>query len=247
MELSLKTICFMLGYLTLCSFQRSNASSSLEDQKCGNEKFYCPKNGQCYDRNLRCTSAMVCLDLDSKGNEAKCYPSGTSGMYNYYKKESKIRSSSSSRKKRSIFSMTRHWFVQYRGFVYEFGEAGYQELDMNDPNYKYGPGREKVFDEDLVGVSSCSRDQVTGFIKKWLEANPNYKTFANNCQDFAKALLRELGNNCPNRKRRQDEGKESLKAQCPINSAALSSISFFNWKLNALFGPLIAVAIFYIE
>ena len=46
-----------------------------------------------------------------------------------------------------IFSKIRHWFVEYRGFVYEFGKAGDQELDINNPNYKYGPGGEKVVDE----------------------------------------------------------------------------------------------------
>lgn len=199
MELSLKTICFMLGYLTFCRFQCSSASSrGLENQTCGNEKFYIPTDTKCYDRNLRCTAESGSLD-PCTGVEANCYACvNESGIvvYYYYRKESPI----TSRKKRSIFSRVLHWFVEYRGFVYEFGNYGYQELDINDPNYKYGPGREKVVAENLVGTSSCRRKQVTGFIDKWLKANPNYYLFANNCQDFATALLRELGNNCSERK-----------------------------------------------
>ena len=230
MELSLKALSLVLGCLALFSFQFSTASSSLENQYCGNEKFYCPENGECYDRTLRCTSARVCLD--SNGNEAKCYGRGSS--YDFYRKKAKLKNSSSSRKKRSVEDF-KHWFVEYRGFVYEFGPYGFQELDVNDPNYKYGPGREKVESEDLQGSSSCTRNQIIRFTDKWIEANPEYKRVANNCQDFAKALLGELRNNCSNRKRRNNE---SLKAQCSGTSAVMPRM-IFNWKLYALFGLLI--------
>jgi len=149
--------------------------------------------------------------LDSNGKEAKCFESGTARMYKYFKKEAPFSSSSSSRKKRDLFNFN-HWFVEYRGFVYEFGSYGFQELDINDPNYKYGPGREKVVDQEYMGTSRCTRDQLMRFINKWLEANPNYNVVANNCQDFAKAVLRELEKNCPNRVRRQDEDKESFES-----------------------------------
>ena len=238
MELSLKAMSLVLGCLALFSFQFSRASRGLENQYCGNEKFYCPENSQCYDRTLRCISAKVCLD--SNGNEAKCYGSGSS--YDFYRKKAQLSSSSSSRKKRFLID-TSHWFVEYRGFVYEFGSYGFQELDVNDPNYKYGPGREKVDSEDLQGSSSCTRDQIIRFTNKWIEANPNYNLFANNCQDFAKALLRELRNNCSNRKRRNNE---SLKAQCSVTSAVMPRM-IFNWKLYALFGPLITFAILHIN
>ena len=66
----------------------------------------------------------------------------------------------------------------------EFGLYGLQELDVNDPNYKYGSGRVEVVSKDLQGTSSCSRDQIIRFNEKWLEANPNYKLFTNNCQDY---------------------------------------------------------------
>ena len=140
MELSLKALCFILGYFTLCSFHFSSASRGLENERCGSNGFYCPTNGKCFDRTPRCTSASVCLD--SRGKEAKCYESN--GKYKYFKKESPLPSSSSSRKKRNVVSWLNHWFVEYRGFVYEFGAAGFQELDINDPNYKYGPRRQQL-------------------------------------------------------------------------------------------------------
>ena len=241
MALSLKTIFLVLGHLILCSFQPSSASRGRENEKCGEKRFYCPTNGKCFDRELRCNSATVCLD--SNGKEAKCYESSTAGMYEYYRKESPITSGSSSRKKRSVSNL-KHWFVEYRGFVYEFGKAGFQQLDINDPNYKYGPGREKVLKEELKGTSRCTTKQVRGFSENWEKANPKYHLIANNCQDFVKALLQELESNCPSRVRRQDEDKESLKAQCSINSAGLSSVFSFNWKLYAFLTSLIAFAIF---
>ena len=166
MELSLKAMSFVLGCLALYSFQFSKASSSPENQYCGklNVKFYCPKDRQCYDRTLRCTTDRVCLD--SNGKEAKCNESGSTGLYNYYKKKSLLSSISSSSKKRSVEDYTKHWFVEYRGFGYEFGSYGFQELDVNDPNYKYGPGGVKVVYENKEGSSSCTRDQIMGFIKK---------------------------------------------------------------------------------
>ena len=232
----MKAMSLVLGCLALFSFQFSTASSSPEKQYCGNKKFYCPGNRQCYDRTQRCTSAKVCLD--SNNNEAKCYESGSAGMYNYYKKKSLLSSVSSSSKKRSIQD-GKHWLVEYRGFVYEFGSYGLQELDVNDPNYKYGPGRVEVLSEDLQGTSSCTRDQIIRFNEKWLEANPNYDLFTNNCQDFAIKLLKELGKNCP-------EDNESLKAQCSVTSAVMPRM-IFNWKLYALFGPLITFTILHIN
>ena len=235
----MKAMSLVLGCLALFSFQFSTASSSSpEDQYCSNEKFYCPENDQCscqcYDRALRCISARVCLD--SNGNEAKCY--GRFGVYNYYKKKSPLSSLSSSSKKRSIEDF-KHWFVQYRGFVYEFGKSyGVQELDVNDPNYKYGSGKVKVVSERM-GRSSCTRDQIIRFNEKWLEANPKYKLFTNNCQDFATKLLKELRNNCA-------KNNENLKAQCSVTSATIPRM-IFNWKLYALFGPLITFAILHIN
>ena len=167
--------------------------------------------------------------LISTITKQNCHETGPgSGRYDFYRKKSPLK---------GLLKLADHWFVEYRGFVYEFGSAGYQELDINDPNYKYGPGREKVTAEDLQGTSSCTRDEVTTFIDKWLELNPNYHLIANNCQDFAKAVINELRSNCPHRVKRQAD--ESLKAQC---SAALSCTFFLNWKLYALLGPVVAFA-----
>jgi len=89
--------------------------------------------------------AKVCLD--SNGKEANCYESVESnspGTYKYFRKKSPL----------SVDIVgdvsPKHWFVECRGFVYEFGVAAYQELDINDPNYKCGPGRERVVDEEYM-------------------------------------------------------------------------------------------------
>ena len=110
----------------------------------------------------RCTGSNVCVDYS--GNEGNCFESSTPGMYNYFKKRSPLLSKGSSSKKKRSLDLT-HWFVEYRGFVYEFGKSyGSHELDVNDPNYKYGPGREKVLSKKLVGSSRCTRDQVNSFV-----------------------------------------------------------------------------------
>ena len=241
MALSLNMIFFTLVCFTLCSFRRSNAfdsssgssgsSGKLEDEYCGKERFYCPHDSTCYDRELRCTSAKVCV-RDANSPEEKCYESETPGRYNFFRKEAPI-----------IFNWSKinHWFVEYRGFVYEFGSGGDQELDVNDPNYKYGPGREKVVKEELKGSSSCTREQVTSFIKKWKIDHPDYKLAANNCQDFSQALIEELKNNCSKRKKRQTS--ESSNYQCVFTSSAPSHIFLSNWKSVVLYGLLILTSI----
>ena len=212
-------------------------ASGRTGERCGDEKFYCSTTDQCLDRSLRCTSSKVCVD--SSGNEANCFESNTPGMYKYFKKTAPLPSSgSSSKRKRSLSLSPSHWFVEYRGFVYEFGLTyGTHELDVNDPNYKYGPG-EKVLSEELVGSSSCTRDQVNSFVKRWRDANPNYNLLSNNCQHFAKELLKELGRNCPNRGRREADDTESLKAP----SECLSSSSI-RWKFHSMFVPLVLLAV----
>ena len=116
------------------------------DQKfyCGDQKFYCSTTDQCLDRSLRCTSSKVCVD--SSGNEANCFESNTPGMYKYFKKTAPLPLSGSSSKLKQLVSLwPTHWFVEYRGFVYEFGSSyGTHELDVNDPNYKYGPGEYRL-------------------------------------------------------------------------------------------------------
>ena len=233
MALSITTLCLVLGCVTLAI-----GSSGKGNGFCGTEKFYCLINKQCLNRELRCTASKVCVDVN--GKEAKCFESSTPGLYYYYKKTSPLPSSgSSSKKKRSILEKVSHWFVEYRGFVYEFGATyGFHELDVNDPNYKYGPGGEKVLSEDQMGRSSCTRDQVLSFVDKWLQANPEYKFFTNNCQHFAKRLMEELSMNCPKRARRQDDNTKSLEApsECFISEA-------LRWRLHSLFVLLILFAI----
>ena len=145
MTQSIISFCLLLWCINLSLVYSSSSSSGKENQHCDNG-FYCPTEDQCFNRNLRCTSLKVCTN--SNGNEAGCFESIDPGKYDYYKKKSPISSISSSSKSKRSISDTKHWFVEYRGFVYEFGSYGLQELDVNDPNYKYGPGRGKVSSEE---------------------------------------------------------------------------------------------------
>ncbi|XP_031558403.1 uncharacterized protein LOC116294863 [Actinia tenebrosa] len=166
-----------------------------EQQTCGEEKFYCPSTKECLNRDLRCTNKKVCVDLES-GQENNCFEERP-GRYRYYKKQSPLLSSGSSKSKRLVKGWNfKHWFLEYRGFAYEFGTYGHQELDVNDPNYKYGPGREKVVKEELLGTSSCTRDDVLGFRREFMAANPKYKLHCNNCQTFVEFLAEKLKNDC---------------------------------------------------
>ena len=125
--------------------------------------FYCPsRQPKCsYKRDQRCTTAEVCLN--PAGKEEGCEEATSPGRYEIFRGKSYIASfakSSRDRKKRSVEDI-KHWYLQYRGFVYEFGKPyGVQELDINDPNYKYGPGGTKKATWTMEGTSSCARGPV---------------------------------------------------------------------------------------
>lgn len=88
----------------------------------------------------------------------------------------------------------KHSFVQYRGFVYEFGTYGLQELDINDPDYKYN--RELVTDWRRAGTSTCTYRDVKRFQKQWKTTRGKYSLFSNNCHSFTRALLKYLQDDC---------------------------------------------------
>ena len=90
--------------------------------------------------------------------------------------------------------------------------------------------------QEFKGDSSCTRGQATSFIR-----DPDYHLRANNCQDFVKALIEELKNNCTKRKKRQTN--ESSNSQCVFTSAAPSHIFLSNRKSVVLYGPLILTSI----
>lgn len=183
---------------------------------------------KCFNRNLRCTLLDVCLIGEEKKSLYHCmeYPDEI-GVYAYWSIKVPLTPSSSfMRRKRSV-SDVYHWAVMYRGFTYEFGISyGIQELDINDPNYKYFRRGLRSIDRE-EGRSRCTRDQVRNFTYRWIEANPKYKLFTSNCQDYARALMKELANNCRGRVNSgNDEEKESLKAHCAINNSISSDIPY---------------------
>ena len=95
--------------------------------------------------------------------------------------------------------------------------------------------------QEFKGDSSCTRGQATSFIREWKIDHPDYHLRANNCQDFVKALIEELENNCTKRKKRQTN--ESSNSQCVFTSAAPSHIFLSNRKSVVLYGPLILTSI----
>jgi len=88
----------------------------------------------------------------------------------------------------------KHSFIQYRGFTYEFGKYGVQELDINDPNYKYD--REWTAGWEILGVSRCGRNDLWHFIRMWNAFRSTYLWYANNCHSFTNAFIRYLVSDC---------------------------------------------------
>lgn len=246
-------LCVALVSLLLGGFPHSNASSSscggasgMDNQGCGMFNFYCPVTNQCFDRKWRCIE-KVCLDPKS-GKEPNCFPDrDRQGMFEFYKKKARLRRLSSKWKANLTLPEFNHWFVEYRGFAYEFGKCfGVQELDVNDPKYKYGKpgldikGNTIVFYVKRMGSSSCKREEVLRFNDKWKKENPKYHLYNNNCQDYARELIDELHRNCRG-KREQNEDDDNLKA--PIQCFHENSSS--RWSYRALLSPLISFAIFH--
>ena len=113
---------------------RHRRSGSRDAQVCGGDvneaenlkTFYCPsRQPKCsYKRDQRCTTAKVCLN--PAGKEEGCEEATSPGRYEIFRGKSYIASfakSSRDRKKRSVEDI-KHWYLQYRGFVYEFGKPG---------------------------------------------------------------------------------------------------------------------------
>ncbi|XP_078349231.1 uncharacterized protein LOC144634206 [Oculina patagonica] len=230
----MKSACVVLGCLLL-----SSGASGKEKQPCGMYNFYCPLTNQCFDRKIRCTG-KVCL---SNGTELNCFPVDANATKFPYVLKKTLLSSKLFKKSKSNGSIPEpyHWFVEYRGFAYEFGPSDeVEELDMNE-DYKYGPdGGKIIISKRQMGISSCSRKDIKSFNDMW-EKTYKYHWWYENCQDYVRELLDLLGRNCrPKRNRRQVEDDESLPAQCyqEYNSS-------LPWKLSTLLSPLILFAVFY--
>ena len=167
---------------------RSCSSKGPDPQTCGtnNTKFYCPVDGICKPRDQRCTLPSVCINTTTN-IENGCHPN-VSGYYNILLGHAKLFGS----KRNYSFE---HQFVEYRGFVYEFGKRyKVQILDTADPLYKYRNGmklnRKGI---EVVGISNCTWKEATKFADSW---DKNYRLCRNNCQDFAEALIAHLKGNC---------------------------------------------------
>lgn len=141
MALLMKSACVVLGCLLLGRFHCSNARSSSgasgkDKQPCGMYNFYCPLTNQCFDRKIRCTG-KVCL---SNGTELNCFPvDANATKFPYFLKKTPLNKLFAKSKSNGSLPEPNHWFVEYRGFAYEFGPSNeVEELDMNK-DYKYRP------------------------------------------------------------------------------------------------------------
>ena len=179
----------LLSYVSLL-YARSTINtraSGVADQTCdgtsrANSEFYCPYDGKCKARSLRCIGANVCNNPATNSEEG-CYETSIPGKYGV-------------RLGHSTFIIPKttsggveHQFIEYRGFTYEFGRTyGVQILDTADPLYKYKNGKELNSQgiED-VGSSYCTWQDATLFTERWLNSY-NYNLLSSNCQDFARTL-----------------------------------------------------------
>jgi len=188
-----------------------------EVEFCGPNKFLCRSSQTCLPRDRRCDSHFT-----NCSNQFDCYARNDSKnnqtQFEYWSALTHLPQSQGSSRRRRLhrrhgnandteIGLSRpishnewrfsHSFVQYRGFVYEFGRCyGTQELDVNDPNYKYRRPNIENWDWTPHGYSSCSRQQILSFLDQWKALRLRYNYMLNNCHYFSKALLNVLRCNC---------------------------------------------------
>ena len=170
----------------------SSSGDGIAPQTCGtnNTKFYCPVDGMCKPRHQRCTLPSVCINTTTNIEDG-CHPND-SEHYNILLGHAEL---GILFLKRRIKLKPEHQFVEYRGFVYEFGKKyKVQILDTADPLYKYRNGMNlKGKGIEVVGISSCTWEEATNFTNTW---NKKYKLCTNNCQHFAEELIDHLKSDC---------------------------------------------------
>ena len=139
----------------------------------------------CQPRSLRCTERNICLNPNTNMEEG-CERNAVSGKYAVYLGRSPLSDSSSSKR-----DLLEHRFIKYRGFTYEYGKSYFvQILDINDPKYKYKNNKDVKGELELQGFSQCTWEDATTFCRLFNASEYNIAT--NNCQHFAKELLKTL-------------------------------------------------------
>ena len=153
---------------------------------CGYNSYYCPSRNQCYNRSVRCTPEETCDYTEYESDN--CFRSETSpGAYKVFLGHVKLNPTLL----QSASFQPEHQFIQYRGLTYQFGYAGTQALDVNDPIYCYGENnanwRYASRGLENVGISYCDSSEIqVYFLNHWKMCD---KLFWKNCIHFAEALM----------------------------------------------------------
>ena len=185
------------AYFEFCIASSASCSSlGILDEfntTCSNSQYYCDIDRRCKPRGGRCTDSPSCVDFN--GVETAGCNCDASGL----RCDVKMGSHSLFRKKREI--RLEHDFIEYKGFVWEYGCYGTRILDINDP--LFGTQRRIPLRNRTLGKSSCSYSDALLFLKntgnKYTSAK--YSLLFNNCQDFAAAFSRWLLDDCTTRRK----------------------------------------------
>lgn len=239
-----KLLVFTTYFIIFCNYL---AAMDIAIQKCKGVGYWCnssmecakPKENRCTEKQSKdCKNTTIddnCLYVYNTPNSQK---SGIKpGWFKFKKWRSPLSSSlfSSSRKRRSKVDVEKreHEFIQYRGFAYEFANVGHQQLDLNDPDYKYDPAKwkkDELYEID-EGQSKCTYQEVQLFIANYKMVRGAYVAGVwcyltgwdwlcdkvNNCQTYARLMQRFLQTCNPtvnkNDRKKRDKSETALKTE----------------------------------
>ena len=193
----LKLLVYLLfmSYGKFCIAQSGSCSSLglLEtfNTTCRDSEYYCDVDELCKSRDERCiglsNGSLSCVNPFS-GIERGC-DCDAAGRCRITLKSYPLLT-----KKRQI--RIEHDFIEYKGFVWEYGCYGTRVLDMNDP--LFSQQRTTPTTTMYQGKSSCSYSQALLFLEHTGNqySRARYSVLVNNCQDFAEAFTRWLKDGC---------------------------------------------------
>lgn len=207
MKVFLLFLC-LCGSITFASSSSNSSRSSMSrnmEPYCNEYKFYCrgyvgtTVGSTCLSRTDLCTRDESESNKCLRKTYDHCNYISSKGKFKVLRYSTSLSSSSSSRRSFSdLFACLErkpeHPFIVYRGLMYEYGIYGTRIQDPNDPNYEYGPNGRSKSNEECVGESSCTYEQVLPYLEIW--KSDEYRLCTHNCQDFAKGLATYLKDGC---------------------------------------------------
>ena len=175
-------------YFEFCAASSVNCSDEF-NKSCNSSQYHCDIDKLCKPRDRRCTSSPSCVYTNGTETAGcNCDASGlrckvTKGSYRLLSKKRQIR--------------LEHDFIEYKGFVWEYGCYGTRILDMNDPLFLLQ--RPNTSKTKIIGKSSCSYSDARLFIEHTsnIYTRAGYSLLFNNCQHFATEFSRWLLDDCP--------------------------------------------------